>query len=309
MAEATPNHLANLRRLAYFAAVVEAGSFTAAAERLGITKAVVSQQVAHLERDFRATLLTRSTRKLVLTDAGKAFYERCATILREAGQAFDELAEVAVEPSGTLRLTATLDYGISAVVPAIAEFRRRYPQCKVDAVMSDQPLDMMSGQVELAIRIGWLTDLNVNARQIGMFQQMLVAAPHWARHAAHFTEPREIEALPFVANKALREPTRWQFSCNDLESQWVVVDAAIAMDETLAVREAVRHGAGLSVLPDFTVADDLKAGTLVQVLPRWSLPCGGIHAVYPASRFRSAKVQAFVDVLQASEQARTLALE
>ena len=147
-------HLTNLRRLAYFAAVVEAGSFTAAADRLGITKAVVSQQVARLERDFRATLLTRTTRKVMPTAAGKSFYERCALILKEAGDAFDELGESATEPTGTLRLTAPLDYGITSVVPAITEFTRRHPQCKVDAIFSDQSLDLMSGQMELAIRVG-----------------------------------------------------------------------------------------------------------------------------------------------------------
>src|SRR6218665_334850 len=166
-ADATgPGHFANLRRMAYFAAVVEAGNFTAAAERLGITKAVVSQQVARLEREGRTTLLTRTTRKGLPTDAGRAFYQRCALILKEAGEAFDELAEVAVQPSGTLRLTAPIDFGISAVVPAITAFTQRHPQCKVDAVLSDKSLDLVAGQLELAIRVGWLTELGVQSRQI-----------------------------------------------------------------------------------------------------------------------------------------------
>lgn len=290
-------HLANLRRLAYFAAVIETGSFTAAAERLGITKAVVSQQVARLERDFQTTLLTRTTRKVAPTDAGKAFYERCALILKEAGDAFDELGEMATEPSGILRLTAPLDYGIAAIVPAIAEFTRRYPQCKVEAALSDQSLDLMSGQVELAIRVGWLTELNVQARQIGTFRQLLVAATSWQRQVTRLKEPKDIESLPFVANTALRDPTRWSFSRNELVRQNVTVRPAISLDATLAVREAVRQGAGLSVLPDFAVEEDLRDGRLLRVLPRWVLPSGGIHAVFPAARFRPAKVRAFVALL------------
>lgn len=176
-----PVDFANLKRLAYFAAVIEAGTFTAAADRLGVTKAVVSQQVARLERDFRTQLLTRTTRRVTATDAGKAFYERCALILREAGDAFDELAGVSTEPSGTLRLTAPLDYGLTAVVPAVVEFSRRFPQCKVDVVLSDMSLDLLSGQVEMAIRVGWLTDMQFQARQIGAFRQILVGAPAWAR--------------------------------------------------------------------------------------------------------------------------------
>ncbi len=299
--EASSGNFANLKRLAYFAAVVETGSFTAAADRLGITKAVVSQQVARLEREFRATLLTRTTRKVAPTDAGRAFYQRCALILKEAGEAFDELAEVAAEPSGTLRLTAALDYGITAVVPAIAEFTRRYPQCKVDAVFSDQSLDLLSGQVELAIRVGWLTELNLQARQIGSFHQLLVAAPSWGAEVQSLKQPGEIATLPFVANTALRDPVHWHFSHQTQGAQSVLVHPVISLDATLAVREAVRQGAGLSVLPDYAIAEDLEAGRLLRVLAPWSVPSGGIHAVFPAARFRPAKVKAFVDLLMERE--------
>lgn len=290
-------NLANLKRLAYFTAVVEAGNFTAAADRLGITKAVVSQQVARLERDFRTTLLNRTTRKVVPTEAGKAFYQRCALILQEAGAAFDELAEVSAEPSGTLRLTAPLDYGISAVVPVVTEFTRRYPQCKVDVKLSDQSLDLMSGEVELGIRVGWLTEPHVQARQIRTFRQVLVAAAPWQTRLAQLTDPSGISALPFVANTALRAPAHWRFSRDSAEGPDVTVHPIISLDTTLAVREAVRQGAGLSVLPEFTVAEDLASGRLIHVLPDWVLPTGGVYAVFPAARFRPAKVRAFVELM------------
>ena len=289
---------ANLKRLAYFTAVVETGSITAAAERLGITKAVVSQQVARLEADFSTSLLARSTRKVVPTDAGRVFYQRCALILKEAADAFDELSQSAQAPSGTLRLTAPLDYGIAAIVPAITAFCRRYPQCKVDASLSDQSLDLMDGQVELAIRVGWLTELHLQARQIGSFRQLLVASPVWAQQLASVQEPQQLATLPFVANTALRDPLHWSFSRSALERQNVSMPSVLSLNATMAVREAVRHGAGLSVLPDYTVAEDLQSGRLVQVLPDWKLPSGGIHAVFPAARFRPVKVRAFVELLQ-----------
>ena len=289
---------ANLKRLAYFTAVVETGSITAAAERLGITKAVVSQQVARLEADFSTSLLARSTRKVVPTDAGRVFYQRCALILKEAADAFDELSQSAQAPSGTLRLTAPLDYGIAAIVPAITAFCRRYPQCKVDASLSDQSLDLMDGQVELAIRVGWLTELHLQARQIGSFRQLLVASPIWAQQLASVQAPQQLATLPFVANTALRDPLHWSFSRSALERQNVSMPSVLSLNATMAVREAVRHGAGLSVLPDYTVAEDLQSGRLVQVLPDWKLPSGGIHAVFPAARFRPVKVRAFVELLQ-----------
>lgn len=296
--------LGNLRRLAYFAAVVETGSFTAAADRLGITKAVVSQQVARLEREFRTSLLVRTTRKVQTTELGQAFYLRCALILREAGDAFDDLAETSAEPSGMLRLTAPFDYGVGIVVPAIAAFTQRYPACKVDAVLSDQTLDLMSGNFELAIRVGWLAETSLQARKIGSFRQLLVASPAMKPQVARLTAPQDIAGLPFIANTALRDHLTWNFSRNETERQAVHVQASIFLDATLAVREAVCQGAGLSVLPDYAVANDLAAGRLIQVLPQWLLPSGGIHAVFPAARFRPAKVRAFVDLLAEREQQR-----
>ena len=305
-AESGPAGLGNLRRLAYFVAVVETGSFTAAAERLGITKAVVSQQVARLESEFRTSLLVRTTRKVQPTELGQAFYLRCALIVRDAEHAFDELAETSAEPSGMLRLTAPFDYGVGVVVPAIAAFIQRYPACKVDAILSDQTLDIMSGNIELAIRVGWLAETSVQARKIGSFRQLLVASATMKSQLARLARPEDIAKLPFVANTALRDHLRWTFSLNKTKRQVVNVQASIFLDATLAVREAVCQGAGLSVLPDFAIADDLAAGRLIQVLPQWHLPSGGIHAVFPAARFRPAKVRAFVELLADREQQRDI---
>lgn len=292
----------NLKRLIYFASVVETGSFTAAAERLGITKAVVSQQVARLEREFRTSLLVRTTRKVQPTRTGQVFYQRCALILRDAESAFDELAEASTAPSGTLRLTAPFDYGINVIVPAIAAFTKQYPACKVDAVLSDQTLDMSSSGIELAIRVGWLADTTLQARRIGAFHQLLVASPSLARQIARVSRPKDLEPLPFVANTALREPCKWTFALGTKERQVVTLRASIFLDATLGVREAVCQGAGLGVMPDFVVAEDLAKRRLVQVLPQWQLPSGGIHAVFPPAQFRPAKVRAFVDLLASRVQ-------
>ncbi|PWC83060.1 LysR family transcriptional regulator [Azospirillum sp. TSH100] len=300
-----PRHL---NRIAYFAAVVETGSFTAAAARLGITKAVVSQQVAKLEEEVGASLLVRTTRKVRPTEAGMAFHRRCVVILREAEDAFGELAENAAAPSGLLRLTAPFDYGVSVVVPAIAAFVAAYPTCKADMALSDQSLDLVGGTFDLAIRVGWLADTSLQARQFGSFRQLLVGIPALAAgigERAGPAAPEDITTLPFVANTALRNPLTWQFTAETGEARMVTLRAAIALDATFAVREAVRQGAGLSVLPDYCVADDLASGRLIQLLPDWTLPSGGIHAVFPAARFRPTKVRAFVDLLTERERQRT----
>jgi DNA-binding transcriptional LysR family regulator len=292
----------NLNRLAYFAAVVDTGSFTRAAERLGITKAVVSQQVAQLERDLSASLLIRTTRRVQPTEAGLALHARCVTILREAEDAFDELAQAGAEPTGTLRLTAPHDYGVAMVVPVVAAFAARYPACRVEQTLSDQTLDLTSGKMDMAIRVGWLIDSGLQARQIASFAQYLVGTPALIERIGAGRDPEELVAMPFIANMALREPLLWQFSLGDGAPRSVRAKANIAIDTTPGVLAAVRAGGGLSVLPDFLVADDLAAGRLSRALPTWSLPSGGIYTVYPAARFRPRKVTAFVEMLIAAER-------
>src|SRR5688572_20709742 len=206
----------NLNRLAYFAAVVDTGSFTRAAERLGITKAVVSQQVARLERDIGTTLLIRTTRRVHPTEAGRIFHARCALILRDAEEAFDALAQAAAAPTGTLRIAASNDYGISAVVPVVTAFTARYPACRVELTLSDQTIDLVSGGIDLAIRIGWLADSSLQARRIGTFRQLLVCGADFGRRITA-SGPKDLAKLPFVANTALREPLLWHFARGDRE--------------------------------------------------------------------------------------------
>ncbi len=294
----------NLNRLAYFAAVVDAGSFTAAAQRLGITKAVVSQQVARLEREVGTTLLVRTTRRVAPTEAGRAFHARCTLILREAEDAFDELGQVATEPTGLLRLTAPYDYGTAMVVPAVTEFTRRHPGCTAEILLSDRRLDLAGGQLDLAIRVGWVTEPGLQARRIGGFRQLLVAGAAHA-DAAAMEDPAEVARLPFVALTALRDPLAWQLTRGELERRAIRFAATIVTDTSPAVLAAVMAGAGLGVLPDFLVAPLIAEGRLHHVLPQWSLPSGGIHAVFPAQRYRPARVRAFVELLARAERARS----
>jgi DNA-binding transcriptional LysR family regulator len=294
----------NLNRLVYFAAVVDTGSFTRAAERLRVTKAVVSQQVAELEGELGTTLLTRTTRRVQPTEAGRLFHARCAFILREAEDAYGELAQAAAEPTGTLRVTAPYDYGIASVVPVATAFAARYPACRLELMLADRTVDLASAGIDMAIRVGWLEDSSLQARRIGGFRQVLVGSPAMGAKIAGVREPEELAALPFVANMALKEPLVWPFARAGTEKRLVRMRSALAIDTTPAVLAAVQGGGGLSVLPDFLVGELLAGGQLIEVLPAWHLPAGGIHAVYPAARFRPAKVTTFLAMLAAAEAAR-----
>jgi len=284
-----------LNRLAYFAAVVDAGAFTRAAERLGVTKAVVSQQVARLEEELGVTLLLRTTRKLALTEAGRKLHIRCVAILRESAEALVELAEGGDEPSGVLRITAPVDYGLAVVIPVVASFARTHPRCAVQVSLTDRIVDVQT--VDLAVRVGWLRDSSHIARRIGVMEQYLVCSRELAGDLGRVREPEDLAALPFVANLSLADPTVWHFAHPRRGRRTARVQAGITVDATTAVHATVLAGGGVSVLPDYAVTADLRAGRLVRLLPEWKLRTGGIYGLLPSARFRPAKITRFLELL------------
>jgi DNA-binding transcriptional LysR family regulator len=282
--------------LVYFKAVADAGSFTKAAELLGIGKTVVSQQVARLEAELKTSLLLRTTRRVETTEAGKLLHARCITMLHEAGEAFEELAQSNAQPSGLLKVAAPHDYGTSVIAPVAVRFCQKYVGCRVELLLGDARIDLVASQIDLAIRVGWLADSSLQARRINSFRQCLVATPELARRL----DPLQLDDLPkmpFIANAALKDPLVWHFSKLDGEQRTIRLAAALMINTAPAVLEATLAGGGMSILPDFLIDEHLKAGRLANLLPQWSLPSGGIFVVYPAARFRPPKVTKFVDLM------------
>lgn len=294
----------NLNRLSHFIAVVEAGSFTAAAEKLGLAKAAVSHQVAQLEKELGTTLLIRTTRRLRPTDTGQRFYERCVLILRDAAEAVGAVSEEAEIPSGTLTLTAPLDYGMRVVVDAVAAYVAQYPAIEVNLSFNDVVFDMIEKRLDIAIRAGWLVDSSERARRIGTFEQYLVCSPAYAAKLGAAEHPRVLEGASWIANGALKAPLQWSFTNAAGEQASVVGKGPVAVDSTDAAYCCALAGIGLAVLPDYQVRTELADGRLVRILADWTLPSGGIHVVYPPSHFRPARVRAFVEILQKLEKAR-----
>jgi DNA-binding transcriptional LysR family regulator len=292
----------NLNRLAYFAAVVETGSFTKAADRLGVTKAVVSSQVTQLEHELKAPLLVRNTRKVSATGAGRLFYTRCTSILNQAEEAFSEMSQLSEHPVGVLRMTAPHDYGTAVIAPLVATFRRQYPDCQVELYLGDDHSDLMAGDLDLAIRIGWLRDSTLLARKMGRFRQVLVGASFG--QFDHIRHPDDLADQPFIANKALSDPLQWVFQGASGDTVSARLQSDLSIDSAPAIMAGVKEGAGLAILPDYLVRDHLTSGTLTQVLPDWRLPDGGIFVVLPASKFRAAKVSVFTEMLRQTERAR-----
>ncbi|MBM2714647.1 LysR family transcriptional regulator [Mesorhizobium caraganae] len=295
--------LLNLNRLVYFTTVVETGSFTAAADRLDVAKAVVSHQVGRLEQELAATLLRRTTRRVTLTEEGRLFYDRAAIILHEAEAAYGDISQSAAKPTGMLRLTAPLDYGEKVVAPTIAAYLKKYPKMRVETIFDDAVSNLVDEQIDLGIRVGWLADSSNLARRLGSHEQFVVASPDLAAGLPLDASPRQAKALPWVGNAQLRGIGQWLFS-REAETVVAELNPVVSCDKTPGVLSCVLAGIGLGIFPDYSVADDLARGRLVRVFADWTLPSGGIHAVFPPARFRPAKVRAFVDLLVAAERRR-----
>ncbi|AIO34879.1 LysR family transcriptional regulator [Burkholderia pseudomultivorans] len=289
----------NLNRLAIFVAVVDAGSLTAAAERLGLAKTVVSTHMQRLESEVGANLLVRTTRRLSVTDAGRAFYDACRDIVRATEHALDAVSSGTGVLRGTLRVSVPIDYGAQVVAAAIVALRDAHPALDVELVANDRVVDLVAENLDVAIRIGRLADSNYRAVQLGTYEKWLVASPAFvARHGLP-KDPSALAALPFVMLSSLPRPHTLELEHTRGGSASVRCVAPVVSNTATACRAIVLAGGGFGLLTDFSIADDVAAGRLVRLLPAWRSAPAGIHAVFPSTRLPSPKVRAFVDAMKA----------
>jgi DNA-binding transcriptional LysR family regulator len=291
----------NLNRLLTFVAVVDAGSLTAAAGRLGLAKSMVSRHMQLLEAEIGVTLLLRSTRKLSLTEAGRAFYEASRQLLQSAEQAIEQARTGRDIPQGTLRVASPIDYGVIVVAPLLAQLRVRYPLLKIDLTCGDHVIDLIAEGIDVTVRLGKLADSGHMAARVGPLRRWLVASPEFiARHGMP-ASPEVLETLPFIALSVLPQP-----------SLFTMVDGAGKLREArmrnvvfstntaYASRAAALAGVGVLRATTFLTQDDVAAGRLVRLMPDWSLEESSIHAVFPASPHLPQKVRVFIDALKAA---------
>lgn len=288
----------NLNRLTYFVATVEAGSITAGAKKLGVSKAVVSKQLQQLEQSLGTNLLIRNTRHITPSAAGEQLYREGKAALLLANQAFDAVLELDQSPKGKIRITAPVDYGLSFVAPKVAAFQQQYPQVEVDLNLTDDKLDLVQAGFDIGFRIGWLPDSGNLARKIQDFDEVVVCSSQALSHAGIaitqcLTHPNELTQIPYIANTAVSQQHQWLFHRHD-ESVSQTLTPQITVNITHAVRSTLLAGTGFSILPDFLVAQDLRLGRLVRLLPDWRLRTGGVYTLTPPSRLRTKAVNMFL---------------
>lgn len=291
----------NLNRLTTFVAVVEAGSLTAAAERLGLAKSMVSKHMQLLEQEIGVGLLLRSTRKLSLTEAGRTFYEASRQLLQAAEQAIEQARSGRDQLQGTLRVASPIDYGLIVVSPLLAQLRARFPALKIDLTCGDHIIDLIAEGIDVTVRLGKLADSGHMATRVDKLVRWLVASPDFiARHGMPAT-PDDLPQLPYVSLSVLAQPNQFTLSDADGKQAHVRMQNTVFSSNTAyATRASALSGDGVLRATVFSVKDDVAAGRLVRVLPEWSLPESDIHAVYPATSHVPQKVRVFIDALKAA---------
>ncbi|HEY1607894.1 MAG TPA: LysR family transcriptional regulator [Paraburkholderia sp.] len=288
----------NLNRLAIFVEVVEAGSLTAAAERLRLAKTMVSTHMQRLEAEVGASLLVRTTRRLNVTEAGRRFYESAREILRAAEAALADIAGDASTLRGTLRVSAPVDYGALVVAPALVDLHRAHPQLHAELVCSDRYADLIGENLDAAVRLGRLADSSYRSVKIGRFVKWIVAAPSFVAEHGMPRKPEDLAALPFVALSALPRPLSFELVNARGMKRSIRCQSAVVANTATACRAATLAGGGFGLLTDFSTACDIEAGTLVRLLPSWMTPEGDIRVVFPPTSRVPAKTMALADALR-----------
>lgn len=289
--------MADLSQLEVFVAVVDSGSFTAAAEALGVSKSFASRQVSQLEDRLGARLLQRTTRKVSLTDVGRVFHERCARILEDLQEAELAVSQMQTVPRGTLRMSVPMSFGLRYVAPAVGELMARYADLHVDVSFSDHRADLMDEALDVVIRIGKLADSSFIGRKLAPARTFVCASPDYLKARGTPRAPEDLRDHDCLLYAYQRTGHAWSLEGPQGEVSVPVAGRMVANNGD-ALLEAARRGLGVVYAPDFLAADDLRAGRLSRVLPEWCSEAA-VWAIYPHNRHLSAKVRAFVDLLGA----------
>ena len=286
--------------LVLFARVVDEGSFSRAADRLGYPKSTVSRRVAALETQLGEQLLRRTTRKLTVTDFGRAVLEHAHHVVEDVAAAESLAQHRQVQPSGRLRVTMPNDIGNLVLAPMLAEFVLKYPAVTLEVDLSSRFVDLIAENFDVAVRMGELRDdATLAARRIASFTSGLYAAPSYVARRGVPAEPEalmEHDALRVLARTG--DPQVWTLARGDAHWEGIPPGHATANSPELLMRMAL-GGAGIAMIHDSFAAPYLERGELVQVLPDWSTPPVAASAVFPGRRLMPAHARAFVDALVA----------
>ncbi|WP_334190354.1 LysR family transcriptional regulator [Noviherbaspirillum sp.] len=285
-----------LQAMEVFVQVVDAGSFTRAADQMQLPKATVSTLIRNLEMALSVKLLNRTTRHISVTTDGAAYYERCLSILADVRDAEDALSKTRASPSGRLRVDVATGLGRHLIIPALPQFFKRYPDIQLEIGCSDRPVDLIEEGVDCAVRGGALADSTLIARRVGSLHFITCAAPSYIALNGRPVHPRELlqhQCVNYFSAKT-GKIFEWDFAM-DGERMQMRLPGRIALNDSDAYVAACLAGVGVAQLPIFVVCPYLQSGQLELLLEDWRVDPLPLHVVYPQNRHLSAKVRVFVE--------------
>jgi len=285
--------------MAVFAKVVDTASFAEAARHFGMSPAMVSKHVSTLEERLGVRLLNRTTRRVGATEVGQDYYERCLRILAELEDADRAAGDLQAAPRGLLRVTAPVSFSYRYPAPAIADYLSTYPDVSIDLNLDDHYVDLVEERFDVAIRVGHLADSSLMSRKLYSIAMMVCASPAYLEKNAAPREPGELTKHNCLIYTYTTQQNAWRFADRNGKEYIVRVNGRFLANNGDALRALAVKGAGLVFAPDFIVEDDVQAGRLIPLLPEFATGETPVHAVYPHSKYLSAKTRTFIDFLAA----------
>jgi len=275
-------------------AVVEAGSLSAAARRLNTPLTTVSRKVAELETHLKTRLLTRSSRRIALTDAGRSYVAACKRILEELGEAERAASGEYSAPRGDLMITAPVVFGRLHVLPIVIDFLRAYPDIDIRLGLADRIVNILEESVDLAVRIGRLPDSSLVARRVGAIRRVLCASPAYLAERGTPKEPADLGAHDCITFEGMTAPESWTFPTDESETT-VTIRSRLVVNTAEAAIDAAKAGIGITRVLSYQAASALRDGALVLALETFEPPPLPVNLVHVGQRLLPLKLRAFLD--------------
>lgn len=284
----------DLNEITIFVKVVEIGSFIGAAQQLQMPKSTVSAKISALEARLGATLIRRTTRRLFVTDAGQDYYQQCVQALAQIAAAEEQVGQKQSLPQGLLRITAPVELGVTILPYVIAEFHKQYPEVRLEIMLSDRTVDLVSEGMDLAIRAGELKDSSLLTKKLGSVYFAPFASPKYLKKAGTPKSPKDLSAhrcIQFTSFGA----SDWELS-NAKSTQFITLNKQMLSNDLNLIKSMAVAGVGIALLPTFFCFADSEAGRLQRILPEWRTAIRPVQFVYPQQDFVPKKLAVFLSV-------------
>ncbi len=280
-----------------FVSVVEAGSFSLAADRMSVAKSAVSRRVADLEKRLGAKLIHRTTRRLKVTDAGRGFYQRVARVLKDVEEAEQVVACEQVVLTGRVRVACPMSFGLKHLAPLLADFLKQHPELSLDLDLNDRHVDLVDEGFDLAVRIGRLEDSSLVARRLNRIRFVCVASPDYLERVGRPETPADLATHRIIRYSNVSPLQGWIFADASGREWKPKLESRIVCNNGEAMLQAAQAGLGIVIQPEFIAYQAIREGRVNVLLPEYELRSVGLFLIYPPGRFLTRRVRVLADYL------------